>query len=158
MYFKISLATKRDEELLVRHRVLMWDDILANREELVSLPGSEDRIREWIKQKLEQGKLIGFIAKTEDGQVAGSGCIWIREQPPLPFTRFVEAPYLLSMYTEKGFRRKGVAGIVAEAAIKWCRSHGYDRVSLDASEAGKPLYEKLGFRPGYSMRLQLCRE
>jgi GNAT superfamily N-acetyltransferase len=59
------------------------------------------------------------------------------------------------MYTEPGFRRKGVAKLIAETAIEWCRNHGYERINLDASEAGKPLYEKLGFAPGYSMRLQL---
>lgn len=155
MTFKISFATKRDVELLARHRILMWEDILDSLEELVKLPGFEERTVKWINEKLDQGKLIGLIARTEDEQVAGSGCIWLREQPPLPFTKFLEGPYLLSMYAEKEFRRRGVGRVIVEAAIAWCREHGYDRVMLDASEAGKRLYEKLGFQPGYSMRLQL---
>jgi GNAT superfamily N-acetyltransferase len=70
-------------------------------------------------------------------------------------SQFLEVPYLLSLYTEKEFRKKGVARLIVETAIDWCRKNGYDRVNLDASEEGKPLYETLGFKPGYGMRLQL---
>jgi GNAT superfamily N-acetyltransferase len=130
----------------------MWRDILP---ELNVMTGTEERTLEWIEKGLASGKLIGFIAETEEGQVAGSGCIWIREQAPLPMSRFLEAPYLLSLYTARRFRRRGVARLIAETAIAWCRAHGYDRVNLDASEAGKSLYETLGFKPGYGMRLEL---
>jgi len=153
MTFNIQYATLKDTKLLVKHRLNMWHDI--HPEPTASATGTEDRTRNWIKEKLSSGKLIGFIAKTEEGQVAGSGCIWIREQPPLPFSPFIEVPYLMSLYTEKEFRRKGVARLIVKTAISWCKARGYDRVNLDASETGKSLYETLGFKPGYSMRLQL---
>jgi len=153
MRFNIHCATLKDTELLAEHRLNMWRDIHPDPE--ASVPGTEERTREWIREKLSSGKLIGLIAKTEERQVAGSGCIWIREQPPLPFSRFVEVPYLMSLYTEREFRRKGVARLIVETAIAWCRAHGYDRVNLDASEEGKSLYETLGFKPGYGMRLKL---
>ena len=98
---------------------------------------------------------MGLIAKTEEEQIVGSCCIWIREQPPLPISKFLEVPYLMSLYTEREFRRKGVASLIIETAITWCRAHGYNRVNLDASEAGKSLYETFGFKPGYGMRLEL---
>ena len=151
--FKILYATMEDIDLLVRHRVSMWNDISA--ELTAAAPNFEEKNRGWIKKKLSEGKLIGFIAKTQDGHVAGSGCLWIREHPPIPMSAHMEVPYLLSMYTEEGFRRKGVGKMIVEAAIAWCRDRGYDRINLDASEAGKRLYETLGFKPGYSMRLQL---
>ncbi len=153
MKFHIQRATSKDSELLVKHRLYMWQDIVPDLEAAVT--GTEERTREWITKKLSSGKLLGFIAKTEEGKVAGSGCIWIREQPPLPFSRFVEVPYLMSLYTEREFRRRGVARLILETAIAWCREKGYDRVNLDASEAGRSLYETLGFRPGYGMRLEL---
>ena len=153
MRFDIQHATLKDAELLVRHRLSMWQDILP--EPAISVTGTEERTLEWTREKLSSGKLVGLIAKTEEGQVAGSGCIWIREQAPLPMSQFLEAPYLLSLYTEREFRRRGVARLIVETAIAWCRAHGYDRVNLDASEAGKSLYETLGFKTGYGMRLEL---
>ena len=153
MRFNIQCATLKDTELLAGHRLSMWRDILP--ELATCVTDTEERTIEWIREKLSLGKLVGFIAKTEEGQVAGSGCIWIREQPPLPMSQLLEVPYLMSLYTEKEFRRKGVARLIAETAIAWCRTHDYDRVNLDASEAGKSLYKTLGFKPGYGMRLQL---
>ncbi len=153
MKFIIQSATPKDTELLVKHRLSMWEDSHPDPESVV--PGTEERTREWIKEKLFSGRLIGFIAKTVEGHVAGSGCIWIREHQPLPFSPLLEVPYLMSLYTEKEFRRKGVGRLIVEAAVAWCRERGYDRVNLDASEAGGSLYENLGFRPGYNMRLQL---
>ena len=153
MRFNIKYATLKDVELLVRHRLSMWQDILP--EPAISVTGTEESTLKWIREKLSSGKLIGLIAKTEEGQVAGSGCIWIREQAPLPMSQFLEVPYLLSLYTERELRRRGVARLIVETALAWCRAHGYDRVNLDASEAGRSLYEDLGFKPGYGMRLQL---
>jgi GNAT superfamily N-acetyltransferase len=152
MKFNVKYATVKDTELLAKHRLNMWRDILP---EVMSAPGTEERTLAWIREKLSSGKLVGLIAITEEGQIAGSGCIWIREHAPLPMSQFLEVPYLLSLYTEREFRRKGVARLIAQTAIAWCRAHGYDRVNLDASEEGKSLYEKLGFKPGYGMRLQL---
>ena len=153
MKFIIQRATQNDTELLAKHRLSMWRDILPEME--MPVVGTEERTLEWIREKMCSGKLVGFVARTKEGQVAGGCCVWIREQPPLPMTPFLEVPYLMSLYTEREFRRRGVARVVAETAIAWCRERGYDRVNLDASEEGRALYENLGFKPGYGMRLQL---
>jgi hypothetical protein len=42
-----------------------------------------------------------------------------------------------------------------EAALDWGRTHGIRAVILHASSEGRPLYEKLGFRPTNEMRLML---
>ena len=73
MRFNIKYATLKDVELLVRHRLSMWQDILP--EPAISVTGTEERTLKWIREKLSSGKLFGLIAKTEEGQVAGSGCI-----------------------------------------------------------------------------------
>jgi hypothetical protein len=80
--FKISLVETEDIEFLVRHRVGMWKDI---RPELCEKAKEmEDLTRNWIKTKLSESKLIGFIARTQTGVVAGSGCIWLRDDAPRP--------------------------------------------------------------------------
>jgi len=151
--FKICLATAEDIELLLRHRVKMWMDIRPELKEkaLETL----DLTRNWLKEKLDEGKLIGFIVRTQTGKVAGSGCIWLREDAPRLFTTRLESPYLMSMYTEDGFRRTGVARMIVQHAIDWCREHGYNTIGLHASEAGAPLYERFGFKQTTEMRLML---
>jgi GNAT superfamily N-acetyltransferase len=61
----------------------------------------------------------------------------------------------LNMYVERAHRRKGIAQALMEAMIDWCRDHEFAYVSLHASQQGRGLYEKLGFRPTDEMRLEL---
>jgi len=142
-----------DLDLLVKHRVGMWKEIRPElKEKAVEM---EQLTREWIKKQLTEGRLVGFIVKTPSGQVAGSGCIWLREDAPRPHNTRLASPYLLSMFTEEGFRRKGVARLIVQHAIDWTKEHGYVTISLHASVAGIPLYESLGFKQTTEMRLML---
>ena len=149
----MSLATMADLELLSIHRQKMWLDIdprlesEANETSVVT--------KSWIEAKLSEGNLVGFIVRTPEGKLAGSGCVWVREEVPRPQYPRSVVPYLLSMYTEREFRRMGVAKMIVEAAINWCRAKGYARILLHTSDAGKPLYESFGFEPSREMRLNL---
>jgi GNAT superfamily N-acetyltransferase len=149
---KLSYVGPDDIDLLVAHRLNMWRDI--HPEFGTEVDESEGPTRKWIKRKLAEGKLIGLIARSPDGKVAGSGCIWLREEQPRPTNPRQEVPYLMSMYTEPTFRRKGVAKAIVKRALGWCREHNYDRVVLHASTQGKPLYESLGFESTTEMRLK----
>lgn len=111
--------------------------------------------RDWVKRMLSENRLIGFIAKAESMQVAGSGCIWLREEQPRFVGSKLQAPYLMSVYTEESFRRKGVASLIVNAAVDWSKTNGYNTISLHGSEAGIPMYERFGFKPTTEMRLNL---
>jgi GNAT superfamily N-acetyltransferase len=150
--FKLSVAGPDDVDLLVRHRLNMWRDI--HPEFGTKVDESEATTRRWIKKKLAAGELIGFIARSPGGDVAGSGCIWVREEQPRPTNPRQEVPYLMSMYTETAFRRKGVARLIVNRALRWCKEQKYDRLNLHASTKGRPLYESLGFEPTTEMRLR----
>ena len=152
LQFKVSLADSHDIELLVRHRLGMFNDVFPELKSQVQ--ASEGRNRKWISEKLLDGTLVGFIAKTLDGQIAGSGCLWIREQQPRLVSSSLKAPYLMSVYTEEAFRRKGVATLIVQNAIAWAKEKGYDGISLHASDTGKLLYENLCFQPTNEMRLR----
>ncbi len=152
MEFLLSHAGPGDVELLVTHRLNMWRDI--HPEFGSKVDESEGLTREWIRARLSDGTLVGFIVRARDGTVAGSGCIWLRDEQPRPTNSRLVVPYLMSMYTERAFRRKGVAKLIVQSALNWCREQNYDRVVLHASEAGKPLYEEFGFEPTGEMRFK----
>jgi GNAT superfamily N-acetyltransferase len=131
----------------------MWLDIHPELEK--EIRATEEGTRRWIRRQLSRKALIGLVVRSSGGEVAGSGCIWLREEQPRPTSMRLRVPYLMSMYTEKRFRRKGVARLIVRAALKWSREHGYDRVVLHASEQGRPVYEGLGFAQTNEMRLKL---
>ena len=103
---------------------------------------------------MKTGRLIGFLAET-DGRVVCGACIWLQDVQPRPHVpgRFV--PYLMSMYTEPEFRRRGIATRTVREAIRWSKANGYSRLVLHASDNGRPVYEKIGFEPTTEMRLRL---
>jgi GNAT superfamily N-acetyltransferase len=59
------------------------------------------------------------------------------------------------MYVEKPYRRRGIARTLMEEMLGWCRREEFAYVGLHASDDGRPLYEKLGFRATNEMRLEL---
>ena len=63
--------------------------------------------------------------------------------------------WILNVYTEREYRRQGIARRVMETMIAWCRQAGFQSVSLHTSEDGRPLYESLGFKPTEEMKLVL---
>ncbi|PIS27506.1 MAG: hypothetical protein COT43_10080 [Candidatus Marinimicrobia bacterium CG08_land_8_20_14_0_20_45_22] len=50
-------------------------------------------------------------------------------------------------------RHRGLAKSIMNAMIRWCREQGFGCVSLHASDAGRHLYESMGFKPTNEMRL-----
>ena len=153
--FKLSYARQRDATLLAEHRKMMWLDIHPEFEG--ELKATDARTRKWIEEGLSKKRLVGLIVKTPQGEVAGSGCVWLREEQPRPTSMRLVVPYLMSMYTVKKFRRQGVASLVVKKALDWCRERNYDRIVLHASKEGRPVYEALGFEPSTEMRLKLTK-
>jgi predicted acetyltransferase len=62
---------------------------------------------------------------------------------------------ILNVYTEPGFRRRGLAGWLVEAALHRCKANEVDRVILHASREGRGLYELLGFQTTHEMQIKL---
>ena len=153
MELNLVYAGQGDVELLVAHRLSLLREVHPELETKIEESG--EWTREWIRKRLAEGSLIGLLAKAQDGKVAGSGCIWLRDDMPRPTNPRMIAPYLMSMYTAPEFRRKGVARLIVQSALKLCKERGYERVNLHASEVGKPLYESLGFSPTTEMRAKL---
>ena len=150
--FKLSYAGQEDVDLLAEHRKKMWLDIHPEYEKEVQ--ATAKRTKKWIGDQLSKGNIVGLLVRTADGEVVGSGCIWLREEQPRPTSMRLVVPYLMSMYTVKRFRRKGVAALIVKGALKWCKEKNYDRIVLHASKEGRSVYEGLGFEPSNEMRIR----
>jgi len=157
---KIRRATLLDLEILVVHRRGMWFDMgYKNKAELEV---ADKVYRRWAKPRLKSGELIGFIVES-NRQTAGSGCLWLKPVQPVPVPsrpgfKGGGQPYLLSMYTEYAFRGKGVATKIVKESIRWAKSKGFSRMTLHASDMGRSIYEKLGFKQTWEMNLDLKKK
>lgn len=53
--------------------------------------------------------------------------------------------YIMNIYTEPAYRRRGIAYKILDLLVSDVRSKEITSISLEATEAGRPLYEKYGF-------------
>jgi ribosomal protein S18 acetylase RimI-like enzyme len=87
--------------------------------------------------------------------VSGAGLI-VRPMIPRPGTSGgieVRETQVVNVYTEVAWRRRGIAALVMRQLLDYTSANKLNRVSLHASDDGRPLYESLGFEPTNEMRL-----
>jgi GNAT superfamily N-acetyltransferase len=111
-----------------------------------ALDGSEPAYRRWVLREKAAHRFYGFVVEARSHGVVGSGVVWLQpSQPrPAPLDRLV-MPYIMSMYTDPGYRGRGVASLLVRRMVRWATDRGYRRIVLHASKHGRPVYERLGF-------------
>ena len=53
--------------------------------------------------------------------------------------------YIMNMYTSPEYRRRGIAFETLRLLVADAEGRGVSAISLEATEMGRPLYEKFGF-------------
>src|SRR5438552_2037585 len=145
-------ATMRDLGTLVRHRRLMFHDMGGHTEE--QLRASDAPYRRWARARLRSGTLVAWVAE-ERGEARASGALWMQRVQPRPGWPSGVQPYLLSMYTEPAARGRGLAARIVKEAIAFAARLGVPKMTLHASDAGRSIYERLGWVSGKEMVFHL---
>jgi len=151
--FKIRTATLKDVDELLRQRHRMFGEL--GRADSRAIEVHDEAFPRWVRREMKAKRIVCFLVETEKGRVVGGGSVWLREVQPYPGFSGGKVPYLMSMYTEPAYRRKGVGSLVVRQAITWSRRHGYSSITLHGSRYGRPLYLKLGWKRSWEMELDL---
>lgn len=86
------------------------------------------------------------VVAVDDGRcVACASMSYIEIMPTFSHTSGKRA-HLMNVYTEKDYRRRGIARQLVNMLIEDARVHDATEISLDATESGRPLYESMGFK------------
>jgi ribosomal protein S18 acetylase RimI-like enzyme len=140
--FETRLATEADAELIGEQRRRMFLD---------SGQADEVRIEEviasfvpWARAKLIDGSYVGWLTEEDGRVVAGAGMLLMDFPPHWMDSQPIRA-YLLNVYVEPAFRRRGLASHLLEMAVKDAHRRRIKVVSLHASKFGRPLYALNGF-------------
>src|ERR1700723_3657741 len=152
----VAQATSRDTAISARHRVDMFRDMGQVPTDALATKLLETSTAA-LGVLLRERSYIGWLAIAESDRVlAGAGA---NVQPQLPRISHsgiaittAPVPLVVNVYTEPDFRGMGIARALMNTLLKWTTEQGYDRVVLLASDAGRPLYQSLGFVPTNEMR------
>lgn len=132
-------------DLLVTTRV----EVLraANRlDDFADLSEVEAQSRDYYLRALRDGTHTGFLAFDGEDFVGAGGVSYFRVMPTCHNVTGWKA-YIMNMYVRPAFRRRGIATRMLDLLVADARARGIGLISLEATDAGRPLYEKYGFIP-----------
>jgi ribosomal protein S18 acetylase RimI-like enzyme len=149
----IRKVTLQDCAVILHHRRSMFRDMAEGTPE--ELDQMVEASAPWLTAALADGSYQGWLAQDGQGKVVAGGGVLISTWPPRPRDSNARRAVIFNVYTEPEFRQRGLARELMLLMIGWLREQGFRSVVLHASDAGRHLYETLGFQPTHEMRLRL---
>jgi GNAT superfamily N-acetyltransferase len=145
-----------DIPVLALFRRLMFEDMVAveqcsyDPQELLLM---ESIFIEYARARLGQ-ELKAWVMEVNEG-IVSCAAVSVLPYIPAPGRLDMQIALLHNVQTLPEYRRRGYARRLVETAVDWCREQCFTSVVLNASDAGRPLYESMGFHPTNQMSLKL---
>ena len=136
-------AGSHDRELLTRLRL----EVLraANGlEEDVDLSRTELESRRYYETCFPEDSHAAWLV-FDGAEVVGTGAVSFSKVMPTYHNPSGKKAYIMNMYTRPDYRRRGIARRVLELLTAEAEMRQIDAVTLEATAAGRPLYEAFGF-------------
>lgn len=93
---------------------------------------------------MADGTFVSWLALDGDKIIGTSGMSFV-EKPPYFGCPNGKIGLLSSMYTDPGYRRRGIARELLSHVIKEAKEYGCGNVQITASDMGVKLYTDFGF-------------
>lgn len=143
MEYRYQKASPDDLELLIRTRIevlraanLLDDD--------VDMSMVEQKSRRYYREALPSGNHTAYLVFDGEQFIAAGGVSYYQIMPTYHNPTGKKA-YIMNMYTKPDYRRQGIALKLLDLLVQDARNHGISAISLEATDMGRPLYEKYGF-------------
>ena len=149
----IRPGTADDAETIAAHRRSMFSEMGHGDE--AALDAMTAAFLPWLRQRMNDSEYLAWLAVGPGGSIVAGLGLWLMDWPPHMIGPGSRRGNILNVYTERPFRRQGIARRLMDIALDWCRTNGIQAVILHASEDGQKLYEQLGFKPTNEMRILL---
>jgi GNAT superfamily N-acetyltransferase len=149
----IRRAGVHDIPALVRLRRTMFEEMGFH--DSTVLEASDAACERYFHETIRTGRFRAWVAVTDDGTVVATGGLVIDRHPPGPDNLSGRTGYLMSLFTEPAFRRRGLADRIMRTMLSGLREWGISAAALHATESGRPLYTALGFHNSNEMRLSV---
>ena len=136
-------ATLDDLEILTETRI----EVLRAANQLngdVDMSEVKKQSFEYYQNSLENDTHLAYLIYDDDKFVGAGGISYFQVMPTYHNPTGKKA-YIMNMYTNPNYRRQGIAYKTLDLLVADARKKGIVAISLEATEMGRPLYEKYGF-------------
>ena len=143
MNLKYKRATLEDIDILTETRI----EVLRAANKLsadTDMSEVERRTYNYYQKALCDGSHIAYLIFDENRFVGAGGVSFFQVMPTYHNPNGNKA-YIMNMYTDPEYRRLGIAYKTLDMLIRDTKNKGITAISLEATEMGRPLYEKYGF-------------
>ncbi len=151
-------ATLQDVEYLAELRVVFINEVFKMEENQDS-----DQLRkelvEYFTASFNDQSIIAWVAEYEK-KIIGTSTLVLWHAPPT-YTGLGKKGmrgYLLNMFTEERFRKKGIASVLLGNLINEAKDLNLEYVHLHSTEDGIEIYRKMGFKDSKFPELNLIIE
>lgn len=141
--FEYKKVTIGDIDELVRTRMIVLR--AANKlSDDVDMSTVEKESYAYYKQALETGEHIAYLVY--DNRIfIGAGGVSFYQVMPTYHNPTGKKAYIMNMYTAPEYRRQGIAIHTLDLLVNDAREQGVSQIALEATNMGRPLYERYGF-------------
>jgi len=140
--FTVRRLLPEDSEQICMHREAMF---LEAGGDPATLRVMTEHFRPWLLPRLEDGRYYGF-AVVDGGTVAAAIGLMSIDWPPHPaHPQGDQRGYVLNVYVEPAYRRRGLASKLMKLGEAEFTRRGLGFAVLHATEVGRPVYEGLGW-------------
>lgn len=141
--FNYKRATIADITELVRTRIVVLR--AANKLSAdVPMAEVEQESYTYYEKALVSGEHIAYLVYDKD-RFIGAGGVSFYQVMPTYHNPSGRKAYIMNMYTDPEYRRQGIAYRTLDLLVKEARTQGISQIALEATDMGRPLYEKYGF-------------
>ena len=137
------IATIDDIEILTKSRI----EVLKAANKLTDdtdMSEVEKASRDYYLRALVDGSHTAVLVFDND-KFIGAGAVSYYQVMPTYHNPSGKKAYIMNMYTNPEYRRQGIAFKTLNILVNDAKKRGITQIYLEATDMGKPLYEKYGF-------------
>ena len=141
LYYK--RAGLDDIDVLTKTRVMVLR--VANKlDDTADMHEVEIEAYAYYAHALKDGSHAAYLVYDGD-RIVGAGGISFYQVMPTCSNPSGQKAYIMNMFTHPDYRRQGIAYHTLDLLVKEAKGRGVTAISLEATDMGRPLYEKYGF-------------
>lgn len=147
--YSFEAATADDLPEIVRMKLLMFAE--SGHADLLVENASEVVLADY--QRLYTASITRHFLAKSGATIVGCAGAFLKEDIPFRYFKTSRYGFIGDVYINPANRGSGIASRLSADALAWLRSQNIGMVRLLASDAGRPIYSRLGFTSSDEMVL-----